>query len=210
MREGQRLALNFLLKERYSMDHMYQDAILAIPDSIPQKLCEEGISLFHLARDSGFCMNYVESLRKDEQLAPMSHPEVLAINEGSMFFRKYISSFFERSYPLYRSYHPILDTAPPHDIIWAKIQKTPIGGGFHNFHAEQNGPVNQSRRLVVYMTYLNDVEEGGETEFLNQSMRIEAKAGTTVLFPVCYNYLHRGNPPISNEKYIITGSLEIL
>ena len=62
--------------------------------------------------------------------------------------------------------------------------------------------------MFAFTLYLNDVEEGGETEFLYLSRRIEAKVGRLAIFPASFEYTHRGNPPISNEKYILTGWVE--
>jgi hypothetical protein len=60
-------------------------------------------------------------------------------------------------------------------------------------------------RIFNVMLYLNNVEEGGETEFLIQKRRIKPSAGTVVLFPSGYTRVHRGNPPISGDKYILNG-----
>lgn len=85
-----------------------------------------------------------------------------------------------------------------------KFQETPIGGGFHNWHFENAG-FKSSRRLLVWSIFLNDVEEGGELEFLYYPFRAKPKKGDMILFPPYYTHLHRGNPPISNTKYIATG-----
>ena len=53
--------------------------------------------------------------------------------------------------------------------------------------------------------YLNDVEEGGETEFLYQGVKLKPETGKLVIFPTSYMYPHRGNPIYKGEKYIITG-----
>ena len=53
------------------------------------------------------------------------------------------------------------------------------------------------------MFYLNDVEEGGETEFYNQKVKIKPKKGTCVIFPTYNTHLHKGHIPISNDKYIL-------
>ena len=90
---------------------------------------------------------------------------------------------------------------------YLKIQKTDKCGGFHNFHAE-NLQYNTHNRIMVSMLYLNDVEEGGETEFLFLSKRIKAEKGTFLIFPGSYTHMHRGNPPLSGEKYIVTSWIE--
>ena len=65
------------------------------------------------------------------------------------------------------------------------------GGGLHE------------HRIITFLWYLNDVEEGGETYFFHT--KIKPKKGTLLLFPACWNYNHKGETPISNDKYIITG-----
>ena len=60
------------------------------------------------------------------------------------------------------------------------------------------------------MIYLNDVKEGGETEFLYHSKRIKAEKGKIIIFPTDFMHTHRGNPPISNSKYILTGWFSIV
>ena len=39
-------------------------------------------------------------------------------------------------------------------------------------------------RELVWMIYLNDIEEGGETEFMYQKRRIKPTQGTMVIFPL--------------------------
>tara|TARA_Y200000002_G_scaffold39904_1_gene29098 strand:+ start:552 stop:1166 length:615 start_codon:yes stop_codon:yes gene_type:complete len=83
------------------------------------------------------------------------------------------------------------------------LQKTEPTQGYHLFHAE-NVNWNLGNRTMAWMVYLNDVEEGGETEFLYQKLKVKPKKGTTLIWPGSYTHLHRGNPPMS-DKYIATG-----
>jgi len=88
-----------------------------------------------------------------------------------------------------------------------KIQKTSPRGGYHVWHLEHNIGLENSHRALAYIIYLNDIEDGGETEFLNFSLRVKAKKGRIVIFPSGFPYVHRGNPPLKNEKYIVTSWL---
>lgn len=54
------------------------------------------------------------------------------------------------------------------------------------------------------MTYLNDIEEGGETEFYWQNIKMKPKKGLTVLWPSDFTHRHRGLP-CDVEKWITTG-----
>ena len=88
------------------------------------------------------------------------------------------------------------------------IQKYQQGvGGYPHWHSEQypqlpdNEPLH---RVVLYMYYLNDVSEGGETEFFYQDRKISPNKGTMVIAPAGFTHSHKGNMPISDDKYIAT------
>ena len=84
-----------------------------------------------------------------------------------------------------------------------KIKKIKCGAGFHTWHYE-NGDVSNSRRTFVVQIYLNDDFDGGETEFLYQNKREKASAGDVLVFPCQFTHVHRGNPPIDGDKYLVT------
>ena len=85
-----------------------------------------------------------------------------------------------------------------------KIQKTQPGGGYHVWHTERNYLNYGCSRALVWTVYLNDIEKGGETEFLNHNQRVPAKTGRRCIFPADFPYVHRGNPPLDKDKYIVT------
>ena len=88
-----------------------------------------------------------------------------------------------------------------------KIQKTSPSDGYHVWHCEQADLASASRMMLV-MLYLNDVEEGGETEWLYQSRRVEPKMGRLVFCPAFFTHTHRGNPPLKGNKYMLNGWLQ--
>jgi len=90
-----------------------------------------------------------------------------------------------------------------------KIQETEVGGGFHAWHAESSRADND-HRVLVCMVYLNDVQNGGETEFLYQHTRYKPSTGTALIWPAGFTHTHRGNPPLSNTKYIMTSWYEYM
>ena len=59
-----------------------------------------------------------------------------------------------------------------------------------------------ARRFLSFMWYLNDVETGGETVF--KDLTIKPKKGTLLIFPPLWLFPHKGNPPISESKYIMS------
>jgi len=58
-----------------------------------------------------------------------------------------------------------------------------------------------ARRFLAFFIYLNDVEEGGETEFLFG--KVKPKMGRLVMFPPMWPWFHAGQKPVSGTKYFI-------
>lgn len=82
-------------------------------------------------------------------------------------------------------------------------------GGYHHWHSEYyphpHDATNQSlHRTLLWMYYLNDVEEGGGTSFYYQNKTVTPKRGTLVIAPASFTHTHRGEVPVSNDKYILT------
>ena len=111
-------------------------------------------------------------------------------------------------YDKYSKEWDIIRTLNKHYISpTVRIQKTKPGQGYHVWHSD-GGDIFTNRRIIVMNLYLNTVEEGGETEFLYQHKRISPEKGMMVLFPAVWTHTHRGNPPLSGDKYIVTTWLE--
>lgn len=84
-------------------------------------------------------------------------------------------------------------------------------GGYPHWHSEvyptERADSSAFRRVLFWLLYLNDVREGGETEFLYQDMKIKPKAGDLLIAPAGFTHTHRGNVPSSNDKFIIASWL---
>ena len=81
------------------------------------------------------------------------------------------------------------------------------GEGYHVWHIEHDIVERMCKRIAFFILYLNDDFKAGETEFLHQKKRINPKVGRVIVSPAHFPYVHRGNPPLNNNKYIITGWL---
>ena len=84
------------------------------------------------------------------------------------------------------------------------IQKYDIGGHYNLEHCERESPVN-SNRYFAWMTYLNDVNEGGETEFSYFDKKIKPLTGKTLIWPSDWTHAHKANKVDNGLKYILTG-----
>jgi len=85
------------------------------------------------------------------------------------------------------------------------IQKYEKNKGLYITHVDDYIDYNnKTNRMIVFMWYLNDLHEGGETEF-NGTLKVKPEAGKLVLFPSTWTYPHTAIKPLSSDKYIITG-----
>lgn len=105
-------------------------------------------------------------------------------------------------YPYCNYYHPFAV------IENIKIQHYLPNQGYFDYHCERIGAVDpyQARHLV-FMTYLNDVTNAGETEFYHQKLKVKPEKGKTLIWPADWTFTHRGITSSTEEKYIITGWL---
>ena len=78
----------------------------------------------------------------------------------------------------------------------------PNGKDEFAFHVDVGNHAT-ARRFLVFFWYLNDVEEGGETEFLYANLKVQPKKGTLLVHPAGFPYYHKGNVPISDDKHVL-------
>jgi hypothetical protein len=89
-----------------------------------------------------------------------------------------------------------------------QIQKYIKNEGKYIYHNDFWSFENGEYRILTYLWYLNDVYDGGETEFFG-TLKIKPEAGKLLIFPTFITYPHSGLMPTSNDKYVITGWISI-
>ena len=120
-------------------------------------------------------------------------------NPSIMMYRKLLFGYM-------REYNKAYDN-PLAELTIAdgfNIQHYKPGEGYLNWHSERSVHLTHQRALT-FMTYLNDVEDGGGTEFKYQGLRHNAKKGKTLIWPSDFTHTHRGQKSETQEKYITTG-----
>ena len=173
----------------------------------------------------GFCdkvIDYYEEMEKhsltfkrdqDAKLVEDSSINVLDnltqyYSYGQTFIDEFYRKFWEVAYSEYYKKHQVLKNYPKHRSFHFKLQKTLPTEGYHVWHSEDDEMIVR-RRLLFFILYLNDIEEGGETEFLYFKRRVKPQQGRLLLAPCGFTHYHRGNPPLSGDKYILTSWVEI-
>ena len=125
---------------------------------------------------------------------------------GNEIFKTYFQSLFE-CYEDYNRQWPFLtSTFTKLDIGRFNIGKYLPGQHFQKVHSERTS-INTLHRLFAFMSYLNEVEEGGSTYFTHYDLSIKPKKGLTLIWPAEWTHAHKGNVIKSGSKYIITGWL---
>lgn len=191
---------------------------------------ENFIGVFDNAFSDGLCERYIEYYKdleknnliydrqqyrhqifKKHQIDDNSYDTVTANffyeTKINYISHEFSSVFWENIYRPYSEKFSILQDFDAHQIFDVKLQKTFPGQGYHLWHSEVSGRLN-SNRLLAFSMFLNTVEEGGETEFLYLKKRFSPIKNRMLLWPAGFTHTHRGNPPISGDKYIITGWVE--
>ena len=83
--------------------------------------------------------------------------------------------------------------------------------GFYAWHTERmSSRTSCSARHLVYMIYLNDLTDGGGTEFYHQDLIVQPVKGKSLIWPADWTYTHRGIPSPTQDKYILTGWYEFV
>lgn len=100
---------------------------------------------------------------------------------------------------------PFLESVMPRvELSSFNIQRYDPGGHFQKVHSERT-TVGTSHRVLAWMTYLSDVEDGGATHFVHQDLEIQPQQGKTLIWPAEWTHAHAGKILNAGRKYIITG-----
>ena len=173
--------------------------------------CQRAIKYFEDMYEAGYTSNRMQSdntprINKDDQLMFTTSEHIINLIGTKELQQEVNTVLWDSCLTDYADEYSSLKQTPKLGSYLIKVQRTEIGQGYHMWHFESNTHTN---RILAWMLYLNDVEEGGETEFLYQHKWVKPKAGTMLIWPAAFTHTHRGNPPLSNTKYIMTGWVEL-
>ena len=174
---------------------------------IPENICDGLLEYYHaniknvqdgvIGTKGNASTNIVKKSVKD------SLDLSLSPNENSSEVQSY-KSYLLACLNNYNEYYEYANSNYSHNLnVNFNLQRYKIGGGFKKWHFERSHPTSISR-VLVFMTYLNNVEDGG-TEFYYQKLKTKAKKGLTLIWPTDFTHTHRGIVSKTKEKYIVTG-----
>ena len=129
-------------------------------------------------------------------LLELQHPNVIGIYRGLLqsILEKYVEKYPDSA-----------DTEKFNICENYNLQYYEPNHGFKKWHCENTGTLGSFHRHLVFMTYLNDVENAG-TEFQNYpNIQDHSEQGLTLIWPAGWTHTHRGVISDKSEKYILTG-----
>ena len=111
---------------------------------------------------------------------------------------------------LYIALYPYSNRQSAFDLEYPTLcQHYPRSGGYKVWHCERASKGHDSARHLVFMTYLNTLDDGG-TEFLHQNILVKAERGLTIIWPCDWTFTHRGQISQTSEKMVVTGWLRFV
>ena len=167
---------------------------------IPEKICDDLIEFYHSSKDEwdegrvglGTVM---EDFKKCTELR--IEPDKLL----KLSYTSHLNDCLEE----YKKRYPFSDDVYSYGITTlSKIQHYKPGEGFYTWHMENDGFSSIRNRHLVYMTYLNTLDDAG-TEFYHQNLKTPCEKGLTIIWPAGWTHTHRGVTNHISDKYIITG-----
>jgi len=170
---------------------------------INKKVCKDLINYFNKNKNL-HCVGKMSTGYKPEE--KKSTDMAISLDSKENCFLNYIQELNKCS-NAYKNIYSALDQQVSSWTITENIniQKYKKGEAFFAWHCERDVINFSFKRLLVFMTYLNTVKKGGETEWLYQKLKIKPEQGLTVIWPADWMFTHRGCPSFTEEKYIITG-----
>jgi len=183
-------------------------------NNLPIKFCNEIIEKFIAddRKEKGFVFSRREGAKEtmDLFITQVDDWKEIDTQLSKVLYNsleKYMEEHISKISNIYDINDPIISTYLGNVVDFGyQVQHYKKNEGFYKWHCDF---INNTRkdftqvRLYTFIWYLNDVDEGGETEFLHGI--IKPKAGKLLIFPSTITYYHRGRMPISSDKYIITG-----
>lgn len=125
---------------------------------------------------------------------------------------KIFNDYFKNLYDCFNDYkdqYSFLKTfVKKIDIGPFNVQRYLAGDHFSKVHSERTS-ISTLHRLFAWMTYLNDVDDGGTTDFDYYKIKIKPECGKTLIWPAEWTHAHTGSVLKSGKKYIITGWLHL-
>ena len=171
----------------------------------PMLICDDLISYFelNLAKQKSGVLSGGLNLDKKDSIDITIKPKEIIL-PGNEAFKAYFDQLFECYKNYIEDWTFLEEISERLEISSFNLQRYKPGQHFKKIHTERFS-IDSLHRIFAFMTYLNDVQEGGSTYFSHYDLEIQPRKGLTLIWPAEWTHAHRGNILKEGSKYIITG-----
>jgi len=186
-----------------------------MPDVAPADL-RSYVQHYDGALERGFCAQMVAAFEQAAQwqsqegrgkLAGLEQSSWIEVNLSRLADTAFLGFFYAQIDKYLAEYNRALKLTLPIPLrpkIDELRMKRYRAGSDDNFQPHFDSIDSKCGRYLVFLWYLNDVDEGGETEFVDLGFKVQARAGRLLVFPPYWMFQHAGLPPRSQDKYIVS------
>ena len=168
--------------------------------SLSKDKCDEIIKRFENSSDQHYQGRIGQNLKEDTSIKKSTDMVISGKDEWKDIDELLFTSLAKALSRVKKQFE--FFNGPFKDVGYA-VQRTKSGEYYH-WHVD-SGSHQFSDRQLVAIWYLNDIGgPGGETEFLNQAVKIKPETGKLILFPPFWTHEHRGVKLQKGVKYIAT------
>lgn len=169
-------------------------------DALPGDLCRRMIDSFHAL--SRFHRRNGEGVREGLEDSRWTELDISALSDAK--FRAMLLANMHAHLARYVESVGLTLPVPVTQRTSEFIIKRYRAGGEDQFQPHFDSLGDVSNRYLVFLWYLNDVDNGGETAFVDLGLEVRPKEGRLLMFPPYWMFQHAGRAPISNDKYILS------
>ena len=169
------------------MTKLLSDYCVYIEDHMPKNICNDVVNLF-------------ESADIERRATPNNTPRLSQLNFTRKSYlneelHKVICQYLLSAVDHYRFNIKSFYAFAPRNLYFEHFRiKRYISEDADQFDTHVDvTTVSDECRYLSFMWYLNDVIDGGETEFTELDFKIQPKAGALMMFPPIWMFPHKGH-----------------
>ena len=183
------------------MTKLLSDYCVYIEDHMPKNICNDVVNLFESADTADI----------ERRTTPNNIPRLSQLNFTKKSYLneelfKVVCNYLLSAVDHYKHNIKSFYAFAPRNLYFEHFRiKRYISEDEDQFdtHVDVTNVLDECRYLS-FMWYLNDVIDGGETEFTELDFKIQPKAGALIMFPPIWMFPHKGHLLNSGKKYLLS------
>ena len=183
------------------MTKLLSDYCVYIEDHMPKNICNDVVNLFESADTADI----------ERRTTPNNIPRLSQLNFTKKSYLneelfKVVCNYLLSAVDHYKHNIKSFYAFAPRNLYFEHFRiKRYISEDEDQFdtHVDVTNVLDECRYLS-FMWYLNDVIDGGETEFTELDFKIQPKAGALIMFPPFWMFPHKGHLLNSGKKYLLS------